>query len=55
MGGAGRQAPGPFEVGYPARHEQLVLPGDRSMVRRWTTSAALAMIRGWLIERGGAE
>jgi nicotinamide-nucleotide amidase len=39
----------------PGRHERLVLPGDRSMVRRWTTSAALAMIRGWLIERGGAE
>ena len=36
------------------RHERLVLPGDRSMVRRWTTSAALAMIRGWLRERGGS-
>ncbi len=35
------------------RHERLVLPGDRSMVRRWTTSAALALIRGWLTERGG--
>ena len=34
-------------------HERLVLPGDRIMVRRWTTSAALAMIRGWLMERGG--
>jgi nicotinamide-nucleotide amidase len=38
-----------------ARHERLVLPGDRAMVRRWTSSAALAMIRGWLGERGGAE
>ena len=37
----------------PARHERLVLPGDRAMVRRWTTSASLAMIRGWLRERGG--
>lgn len=37
------------------RHERLVLPGDRAMVRRWTTSAALTMIRGWLMERGGAE
>ena len=37
------------------RHERLVLPGDRAMVRRWTTSAALAMIRGWLREREGAE
>ena len=36
------------------RHERLVLPGDRSMVRRWTASASLAMIRGWLEERGGA-
>lgn len=36
------------------RHERLVLPGDRSMVRRWTASASLAMIRGWLGERGGA-
>lgn len=34
-------------------HERLVLPGDRVMVRRWTTSAALAMIRSWLMERGG--
>lgn len=37
------------------RHERLALPGDRAMIRRWTTSAALAMIRGWLRERGGAE
>jgi len=37
----------------PARHERIVLPGDRAMVRRWTTSASLAMIRGWLMERGG--
>ncbi len=37
------------------RHERLVLPGDRAMVRRWTTSAALAMIRGWLMERGGVD
>jgi nicotinamide-nucleotide amidase len=35
------------------RHERLVLPGDRSMVRRWTTAAALGMIRAWLMERGG--
>jgi len=25
------------------------------MVRRWTTSAALGMIRAWLTERGGTE
>jgi len=37
------------------RHERLVLPGDRVMVRRWTTSAALGMIRAWLTERGGTE
>jgi len=37
------------------RHERLALPGDRSLVRRWTTAAALAMIRGWLRERGGTE
>ena len=37
------------------RHERLVLPGDRAMVRRWTTSAALGMIRGWLMERGGVD
>jgi nicotinamide-nucleotide amidase len=35
-----------------ARHERLVLPGDRAMVRRWTSSAALAMIRGWVVKRG---
>jgi nicotinamide-nucleotide amidase len=34
-------------------HEKLALPGDRSMVRRWTASAALAMIRAWLGARGG--
>ena len=34
-------------------HERLSLPGDRSMVRRWTSSAALAMIRAWLGARGG--
>ena len=33
------------------RHERLVLPGDRGMVRRWTTSAALGMIRAWLMAR----
>jgi nicotinamide-nucleotide amidase len=33
-------------------HERLVLPGDRAMVRRWTSSAALAMIRGWVVKRG---
>jgi nicotinamide-nucleotide amidase len=36
-------------------HEKLALPGDRAMVRRWTSSAALAMIRSWLRERGGPE
>jgi nicotinamide-nucleotide amidase len=34
-------------------HERLRLPGDREMVRRWTASSALAMIRGWLGTRGG--
>lgn len=34
-------------------HERLSLPGDRSMVRRWTASAALAMIRAWLGAGGG--
>jgi nicotinamide-nucleotide amidase len=37
------------------RHERLVLLGDRAMVRRWTTSAALGMIRRWLMERGGVD
>jgi nicotinamide-nucleotide amidase len=35
-----------------ALHERLALPGDRAMVRRWTSSAALAMIRRWVVERG---
>lgn len=34
-------------------HERLALPGDRSMVRRWTASAALGMIRAWLGAGGG--
>lgn len=34
------------------RHERLSLPGDRAQVRRWTSSAALAMIRRWLSGRG---
>jgi nicotinamide-nucleotide amidase len=37
------------------RHERLVFPGDRVMVRRWTTSAALGMIRAWLMERGRVD
>ena len=36
-----------------ALHERLALPGDRAMVRRWTSSAALEMIRAWLGGRGG--
>jgi nicotinamide-nucleotide amidase len=35
-----------------ALDERLVLPGDRAMVRRWTSSAALAMIRRWVVKRG---
>lgn len=35
-----------------AVEERLVLPGDRAMVRRWTSSAVLAMIRGWVVKRG---
>jgi nicotinamide-nucleotide amidase len=38
-----------------AIHQRLALPGDRSMVRRWTSSAALEMIRAWLGKRGGTE
>lgn len=39
----------------PARHERLALPGDRGMIRRWTASAALEMIRAGLGAGGGAE
>jgi len=38
-----------------ALHERLALPGDRAMVRRWTSTAALEMIRAWLGTRGGTE
>lgn len=34
-------------------HRRLALPGDRAMVRRWTSSAALEMIRAWLGATGG--
>lgn len=34
------------------RHERLALPGDRLLVRRWTSAAALAMIRRWVAGRG---
>mgnify|MGYP003589113179 CR=1 FL=1 len=36
-------------------HQRLALPGDRTAVRRWTASAALEMIRGWLLGRREAE
>ena len=38
-----------------SRHERLTLVGDRAMIRRWTTSAALGMVRAWLNEGGGAK
>jgi len=34
-------------------HRRLALPGDRVLVRRWTSSAALEMIRAWLGATGG--
>ena len=37
------------------RHERLTLGGDRAMIRRWTTSAALGMVRAFLNEGGGAK
>jgi nicotinamide-nucleotide amidase len=44
-----------LDAGDVVLHERLALPGDRSMIRRWTTSATLAMIRAWAAERGQAE
>jgi nicotinamide-nucleotide amidase len=44
-----------LDAGDVVLHERLALPGDRSMIRRWTTSATLAMIRAWAAERGEAE
>ena len=38
-----------------SRHERLTLVGDRAMIRRWTASAALGMVRAWLNEGGGAK
>lgn len=38
-----------------SRHERLTLAGDRAMIRRWTTSAALGMVRAWLNDGGGAK
>ncbi len=38
-----------------SRHERLTLAGDRAMIRRWTASAALEMVRAWLNEGGGAK
>ena len=37
------------------RHERLALAGDRAMIRRWTSTAALVLVREWLRERGGAS
>lgn len=41
--------------GGSRRQERLALPGERAMVRRWTTSAALEMIRRRLTEKGELE
>jgi hypothetical protein len=30
-------------------HKRLLLPGDRALIRRWTTSAALGMLRKHLL------
>ena len=35
-------------------HKKLLLPGERSLVRRWTTSVALSMIRKHLLARARA-
>lgn len=35
-----------------SRHERLTLPGDRAMIRRWTSTAALGMVRSWLRDGG---
>jgi nicotinamide-nucleotide amidase len=37
------------------RHRRLQLPGDRTMVRRWTTSIALSMLRFHLLGRGESK
>ena len=35
-------------------HEKIVAPGDRALVRRWTTTVALATLRSHLLAaRGG--
>jgi len=34
-------------------HERFVFPGDRAQVRRWTTTAALVMIRHHLMGHDG--
>ncbi len=34
-------------------HHRLLLPGDRALVRRWTTSAALSMLRHHLLGTTG--
>lgn len=36
-------------------HRRFVFPGDRAQVRRWTTTAALVMIRHYLMRRDGGE
>jgi nicotinamide-nucleotide amidase len=32
-------------------HRRLLLPGERSLIRRWTTSVALSMVRRHLMAR----
>lgn len=32
-------------------HRRLLLPGDRAIIRRWTTSSALSLVRGYLLGR----
>jgi nicotinamide-nucleotide amidase len=36
-------------------HKLLMLPGERSLIRRWTTSTALAMLRKHLLGLGAPE
>ena len=36
------------------RHQKLVAPGDRALVRRWTTTVALSLLRLHLIETKGS-
>ncbi len=35
------------------RHRRLLMPGDRALVRRWSTSAALSMLRHHLLGTTG--